>query len=260
MKHEPPGASALYRDPRYYDHAYRRYRPDVSFYVREARRSHGPVLELGVGTGRIALALADADVEVVGIDRSATMLARAVERIAKKPRRIGEKIDLREGDLRTIRLRRRFPLVIAPFNVLQHLYEDEDMTNALAVVRRHLAPGGRFAFDVLVPDPSGLTRDPDHFYKCRPTVHPRDGRRYEYAESFHYDHARQIQTVTMRFTDPEDRDRVFFSQLTQRQIFPRELGLLMHCHGFEVISHDGGFDGESLDERSESQVVVARAR
>lgn len=256
---EPPGARALYRDPRYYDHTYRTYRPDVAFYVKLAKE-RAPVLELGVGTGRIALAIAEAGVELVGVELSEAMLARARERIAKRPARVRERIELVHGDIRDVALGRRFPLVIAPFNVLQHLYEDEDLEEALSVVLAHLGDDGLFALDVLMPDPKALARDPARFYKCRSTILPRDGRRYEYAEAFDYDPGRQIQSVTMRFTDPEDPERVLFSRLVQRQFFPRELAFALKASGLEILSHDGGFDGERIDERSQSQVIVARRR
>ena len=257
MKARGKGERTLYGDAGYYDHAYRRYRPDVDFYVGLARRTGGPVLELGVGTGRIALAIADAGVDVVGVDLSTAMLARASERLAKEPQRIRESITLLEGDMRSLHLGRRFPLVIAPFNALQHLYEDEDIDRALAGCRAHLAPRGLFAFDVLMPDMRAFARDPARFYRCRPTMHPRDGRRYAYAEAFSYDHARQVQTVTMRFTDLADPERVFFRTLTQRQFFPRELAMLVRCAGLSVVAHDGGFSGEPLDELTDSQVVIA---
>lgn len=256
---EPAGARTFYRDARFYDHTYRRYRADVEFYLRLARRHGGPVLELGVGTGRIALALAEEGFDVVGVDRAAEMLARANERAAKKPERVREHLELREGDMRELELGARFPLVIAPFNAFQHLYDDDDIERALASCRRHLAPGGRLAFDVLMPDYRALVRDPSRFYRCRPTVHPRDGRRYAYAEAFSYDHARQIQTVTMRFTDLEDPERVFFTRLSQRQFFPRELASLLRCNDFEILSQHGGFYGEPIDELADSQVVIARA-
>ncbi|HEY8431612.1 MAG TPA: class I SAM-dependent methyltransferase [Sandaracinaceae bacterium] len=257
---EPLGARTFYRDARWYDHTNRRYRDDIDFYVRLARRAGGPVLELGVGTGRVALAMAEAGARVVGVDREPEMLARAAERLAKRSREVRRRVELREGDMRELRLGRRFPLVIAPFNAFQHLYEDDDVERALATCRRHLAPGGKLAFDVLMPDVRALSRDPSRFYKCRPVVHPRDGRRYAYAEAFAYDHARQIQTVTIRFTDLEDPEVVFFSRLTQRQFFPRELAALLRYNGFEILSLDGGFAGEPIDEDTQSLVVVARPR
>ena len=257
---DPPGADAHYRDPRYYDHAYARYTVDRGFYVDMGRLSGGPVLELGVGTGRLAIALADAGLEVVGVDRMAPMLERARERIAKKARRIRERIELVEGDLRDVRLGRRFPLVIAPFNVLQHVYGREDVERALATVREHLAVDGRFIFDVLLPDPRSLAYDPSRFYKSRPVRHPRDGRRYAYDEAFRYDHDRQIQTTIMRFTALDGSGDRFTDELPQRQFFPRELEALLHYNGFAVVAHDGGFHGEPIEEHTESQVVVARAR
>ncbi len=256
---EPAGARTFYRDARFYDHTYRQYRSDRGFYLRWAKKLGGPVLELGAGTGRIAIAIAEAGIDVVGVDLSAAMLARANERVAKQSKRVREHIELREGDMRELDLGRRFPLVIAPFNVFQHLYDEADVEGALATCRRHLTPEGRLAFDVLMPDHRSFGRDPARFYKCRTTVHPRDGRRYAYAEAFAYDAARQVQTVTVRFTDLEDPERVFFSRLAQRQFFPRELAALLRYNDFAIVSHHGGFQREPLDDGAQSQVVLARA-
>ena len=257
---EPPGADAHYRDPRYYDHAYRTYKPDLAFYLEQAHRAGGPVLELGVGTGRVAMALADRGVEVVGLDRMPGMLERARERIARRPRRVRDRITLVRGDMRRVRLDRRFPLVIAPFNVFQHLYDRQDVEAGLGTCRHHLEPGGHLALDVMVPDPVSLARDPNRFYKCRPIKHPRDGRRHAYEEAFRYDHDRQVQVTTMRFTPLEEPGAAFLDELPQRQFFPRELEALLHYNGFDVVRHDGGFEGEPIDELAESQVVLARLR
>ncbi len=120
---------------------------DVSFYVDEAVRSGGPVLELGVGTGRIAVPVALAGVEVVGVDLSAGMLEVARERAALA----GVALDLREGDMREPPVEGRFPLVVIPFRSLLHMETDADRRTALRAVARHLAPGGRFVFDVFAP-------------------------------------------------------------------------------------------------------------
>lgn len=251
-------ADGHYEDARYYDHAYARYKVDLEFYVELARASGGPVLELGVGTARVAMAIADAGIDVVGVDRMPAMLDRARDRLAKRPKRLRERVTLEANDIRELRLGRRFPLVVAPFNAFQHLYSREDVERGLTTVRAHLEPGGRLAFDVLLPDPASLARDPDRFYKCRPVTHPRDGRRYDYAEAFAYDADRQVQTTTIRFTAREGPRAVIVDRLSQRQFFPRELEALLHYNGFEILSHDGGFAGEPIEEDSESQVVVAR--
>lgn len=254
------GSKAHYQDGRYYDQAYRRRRHDVRFYTRLAEESGGPVLELGVGTGRVALAIAKAGIEVVGVEPMAPMLDRASERLDRVPRPVRERIELREGTLERLRLRRKFPLVIAPFNVWMHLYTRQEIEKGFATVRHHLEPGGRFAFDVLLPDPVSLARDPSRRYRGGEVPHPRDGARYRYSEYFDYDPAAQIETVIMDFEHPDDDRRSFCTPLTQRQFFPAELEALLHYNGFKVESHAGDFDAEPITRATESQVIIARLR
>jgi SAM-dependent methyltransferase len=120
---------------------------DVPFYVEEAVRSGGPVLELGVGTGRIAIPTAAAGVAVVGVDRSEGMLEVAGEAADLA----GVTIDLRAGDLREPPVTETFPLVTIPFRSLLHMETDLDRRLALRAVHERLVPGGRFVFDVFSP-------------------------------------------------------------------------------------------------------------
>jgi ubiquinone/menaquinone biosynthesis C-methylase UbiE len=120
---------------------------DVSFYVEEAVRSGGPVLELGVGTGRIAIPVAAAGIEVVGVDLSAGMLEVARERASLA----GVEVDLRQGDMRDPPVDSEFPLVLIPFRSMLHMETDPDRRTVLQAVTRLLEPGGRFVFDVFAP-------------------------------------------------------------------------------------------------------------
>ncbi len=120
---------------------------DVEFYVAEAVRSGGPVLELGVGTGRIAVPIALAGLEVVGVDSSEGMLEVAREAAT----RAGVELDLRFGDLREPPVDERFALVVIPFRSLLHMQTDADRRAALRAVRERLVEGGRFVFDVFTP-------------------------------------------------------------------------------------------------------------
>jgi SAM-dependent methyltransferase len=137
-----------------YDNIARLYDPwsrsvveDVSFYVDEAVRSGGPVLELGVGTGRIAVPVAAAGVHVVGVDLSAGMLEVARERAELA----GVKLDLRQGDMRGPPVDGEFALVAIPFRSLLHMETDPDRRAVLRAAARLLAPGGRLVFDVFAP-------------------------------------------------------------------------------------------------------------
>ena len=137
-----------------YDNIARLYDPwsrsvveDVSFYVDEAVRSGGPVLELGVGTARIAVPIAVAGIEVVGVDLSEGMLDVARERAALA----AVSLDLRQGDMRDPPVEGAFPLVVIPFRSLLHMETDIDRRAVLHAVAERLSPGGRFVFDVFAP-------------------------------------------------------------------------------------------------------------
>ncbi len=254
------GAHAHYEDPAYYDLAYRRRRHDVRFYVEIAEQLGGPVLELGVGSGRVALALARAGIEVVGVDPSQAMLNRAAEKARELPKAKQAHLTLKRGDARRVRLKRLFPLVTSPFNVFMHLYTHRDLSQALATVRMHLAPRGRFVFDVLTPDLRAMVRRPGRLLKGPAVVHPQTGRRYHYMEAFEYDSVRQVQMVSMIFQDAERMDEMKIVPLSQRQFFPQELEALLHCAGFAIDARYGDFSRGPLTEESESQVIVARLR
>lgn len=132
---------------RLYDEWSRSVVEDVPFYVEEARASGGPVVELAVGTGRIAVPIAASGIDVIGVDSSEAMLEICAERAALA----GVELDLRFGDLRDPPVSERVPLVTCPFRSLLHLRTDADRRRALRSVRRLLAPAGRFVFDVFAP-------------------------------------------------------------------------------------------------------------
>lgn len=254
------GAEAHYQDARYYDQAYRRRRHDVRYYTETAEKMGGPVLELGSGTGRVTFAIAKNAIDIVGVEPMAPMLLRAKERLDRLPRSVRDRVELRECGLETLRLRRRFSLVIAPFNVWMHLYTREQIERGFATVRHHLRRGGRFVFDVLLPDPASMSRDPSRRYRGGTVRHPRDGVQYRYSEYFSYDPLTQIETTIMDFEHPTKQSRSFCTPLSQRQFFPAELEALLHYNGFDVESHTGDFTGEAITAATESQVIVARVR
>jgi SAM-dependent methyltransferase len=139
--------SAYDQIARLYDPWSRTVVEDVPFYVREAVRSGGPVLELGVGTGRIAVPIAAAGLDVVGVDLSEGMLDVARERAELA----GVELDLRQGDMRDPPVEGSFALVAIPFRSFLHMETDADRRAVLRVAARLLAPGGRLVFDVFAP-------------------------------------------------------------------------------------------------------------
>lgn len=131
-----------------YDRWCRSVTEDIGFYVDLALESGGPVLELGVGSGRIAVPTALAGVPVVGVDLSPEMLDLAWARAL--PHRVS--LRLVRADMRRLPELGRFALVTVPFRALLHLRDDDERLALLTAVRGLLLPGGRLAFDVFHPD------------------------------------------------------------------------------------------------------------
>lgn len=237
------GTSAHYDDPAYYTKTYARRTDDVRYYVDLAAASGGPVLEYGCGNGRITLPVARAGVHITGVDLSAPMLGDLREQLGREPREVASRVSLRRGDMRALRLSRRFPLVICPFNAFLHLYTREDVERFLARAGEHLTPRGELVFDVSMPEPAELARDPDRAYATPRFRYPAKegpGEVVRYTERFDYDKLRQILFVMMEFTPVSGGER-WTTPLAHRQFFPRELEALLHYNGFEITTLRGDF-------------------
>lgn len=139
---------------RHYDSAYSQMKDliDAPFYFELAKKSRGPVLEIGCGTGRVLLPIARAGIEIHGLDASPHMLKILSGRLTTESADVRKRVRLHKGDMRRFRLRRKFPLVIMPFRPLQHMHTLADQLAALRTAALHLAPRGIFAFDVYYPN------------------------------------------------------------------------------------------------------------
>jgi SAM-dependent methyltransferase len=253
------GATEHYDDALYYTKTYKERTQDVDYYVKLARRSKGPVLEYGIGNGRVALPIARAGIEVTGIDLSQPMLDSLEAHLQSSPKQVRARVRYRQGDMREVRLRQRFPLVIAPFNCVLHLYDRPDMEAFLARVREHLAPEGRFVFDFSVPHGDDLSRDPEKSFGAPRIKHPTTGELTRYAERFEYDRLRQLLLIKMEFT-PEGKSKPWTVPLTHRQYFPREMEAMLHYNGFTNIFFTADFTDDAADQHVDSLVVSCTAK
>jgi SAM-dependent methyltransferase len=214
---------------------------DVPFYVSEAVATGGPVLEVGVGTGRVSVAMARAGVDVVGIDVSPSMLRRARERVQREG--LGGRVEVIEADMRGFELERTFKLAVLPYRVLAHALTPDEQLSALRSVRAHLPPGGRLVFNLPVPRPDGLALHDGLRREGRYQLD--DGR--EAVLWRHADYEPGTQRVRFHFVvdhlDPEGRvtDRVHGESLV-RQNSPGEIEHALARAGFEIVDRWGWFD------------------
>ena len=147
-----------------YDYWAREMTEDVPWYVELAQEATGPVVELAVGTGRVAIPVAQAiGRRVIGIDRSPAMLAEARRRADEA----GVDLDLRLGDMRDLSLEEPADLIYCPFRSLTHLPTWHDKRRVFERVAASLQPGGRFAWNAFAFSPFVAVRIHDQ----RTTLH-----------------------------------------------------------------------------------------
>jgi SAM-dependent methyltransferase len=235
------GTEAHYRDAGYYTANYRDRVEDIEYYLELCLERGGSVLEYGCGNGRIALPLANAGVEVTGVDCSAEMLADLRQRLKRGRPEVARRVRVRRGDMRAVRLGRRFDLVLCTFNTFLHLYTRRDVERFLARVKSHLAPRGRFVVDVSMPMAEELARDPQRLFRAPRFRHATTGALVRYGERFRYDPLRQVQLVDMVFEPVDQPARTWVTPLAHRQFFPQELEALLHYNGLEVVGLHGDY-------------------
>jgi ubiquinone/menaquinone biosynthesis C-methylase UbiE len=233
-------------------------RRDVPFWRRVAAGADGPVLELGCGTGRVSLPLARAGVNLVGIDRSAPMLDRARRQIRRSSNpQIRKSLRLVRGDIRTLPFDAgAFPMVLAPYGILQSLIRPRDLTAALASVARVLAGGGIFGID-LVPDVPKWRE-----YENRVQLRGRaGGAQLTLIESVRQDPKRHLTTFEQKYVERRgERTREHRFDLTFRTLSVRQMTGQLERAGFRVDSVLGDYRGRPWDDRADVWIILAKKR
>lgn len=234
-------------------------RRDVAFWQRVAARARGRVLELGCGTGRVSLPLAKSGVDLVGIDRSPSMLARAYERnrSRKASRSRRHRLKLVRGDIRDLPFERRaFSMVLAPYGILQSIIRDRDLTETLESVARVIAPGGVFGID-LVPDVPNWRE-----YENRVQLRGRNGAAHlTLVETVRQDERRRLTTFDQRYLVRRGRHTTeHHFELVFRTLPIRMMVGRLERAGFRVDALFGDYRGKPWDERSDVWIILARRR
>jgi SAM-dependent methyltransferase len=218
-----------------------------------AGREGGPIVEWGAGTGRLTIPLARASFDVTGVELSGEMVERGRAKDASA--------EWVHGDIRTVKLGRRFRLAICGFNSFLCLLGVDDALAFLRNAREHLEPGGLLGTEVSafspedLADPPGGPRRQHDFTRGLP-----EGRLDRFSVS-RYDPASQLLAMRLfyelRGEDGALKERRVHD-LTIRVAGRDELGLMLRLAGFEVEAVYGGFEGEPFAAASDHLIVLAR--
>jgi SAM-dependent methyltransferase len=224
------------------EHAWKDPAASVEFLTRLADQRR--VLELGVGTGRIAIPLSERGIDVVGLDASLEM----VEKMRQKPG--GADVEVLIGDMATSDLGGPYGLVFVAFNTIFGLVDQRRQVDCFRNVRRALGEGGRFALECYVPDLRRF-QEGNQAVRVLPTSRPE---RLRLNAALHFPDEQRIETHVVVIAEGE----VQVLPVSLRYIWPSELDLMAQLAGFELEDRYGGWSGEPFNAQSGFHVSVYR--
>ena len=240
-------------------------RKDLEFYVDLCRAAKGEVLELGCGTGRILIPAAEAGCTITGLDQAGFMLDRCRTKLRTLApdvqQDVQKRVTLVEADMTNFSLGRTFALVTVPFRPLQHLVRVEEHLGLLACAHRHLAPGGKLAFDVFHPHLTTLAEALNlDEVEDTPEQSLADGRRIRRTFRVTAKHrAEQRNDIELIYyvQDSAGNTTRLVQAFPMRYFFRFEIEHLLARAGFELQNLFGNFDRSPFTDSSPEMVVIA---
>jgi SAM-dependent methyltransferase len=234
----------------YYDLEHDEFRADIDFYLNLLEPS--PVLEIGTGTGRIAMALSESGFEVWAIDSSPAMLVRARKRADESPR-----VHLINESVLDLNLGRTFPAAIVPLNTLWHLPDSKLQRSALDRIRRHLDAGGILCIDNSNPltlADRGSRGDVRMRFSS-----VRDGHSVTCLSAAWDDEENQAMRLELIFDEIDSRGRLTRAQsrLNLRYVFRGELEAMLRDIGFQPRQTYGSYDLDPYTADGPNLIVVS---
>ncbi len=228
------------------------------FYVRLCSESAGVIVELGIGTGRIAVDVAKKDKNIIGVDISNSMLEQCRLRAMKEG--VLDRIKLIQGDIRTFELHQKANLMIFPFRSIGHFLSLESKKQALQNIFNQLAPGGKFVFDHYVfcepwaKNHDGVSRLMHH------SRIPNEGSLYIW-DTYQYNYSAQQMNCTVTIEKTDENGVVgsrIHCPLSFSWIYPEQVRQLAADVGLEFEAVYGDFSYNELKDVSSEQVWLFR--
>ena len=239
-----------------YDLFYADFEEDLEMYRGFAERTGGPILEVGSGTGRVALTLAEEGHTVVGLELSEAM--RAVAQLKAEQAQLAGRVEFVAGDMRRFMIDQHFGLIIAPLNTFLHNLTLDDQLATLACLKKHLHPGGLLLLDCFNPDPEHAADD-RRLIVQRSVVDRATGQVALLLLSRTTDWGQQLQEITYLIDRSDQLGAVQRAvlQTSFRFIFRNEMPLLLKLGGFDLKEVYGSYELESFEAGSDKLIVVA---
>lgn len=235
---------------RFYDAVYEKIlnNAGLNFYLDEISNAKGSVLEIGAGTGRIFVPALENGADIYGIDQSESMLEKLKEKISERD---FNRVSLQ--DVREFSLNKKFKLIYAPFRIFSHLISVDDQLKALNKIYEHLDEGGKFIFDVFVPNLKRIAED-EEALDFEGEYEP--GKSVKRFVSVKRNPVNQISDITFKFVwDENGKEQSEECSFPMRYYFRYELENLIGRTKLMLDNIYGGFDKSELSNDSKDFVV-----
>lgn len=255
---QPSDSESIHYDGKHYDLIYENFYPfpnltsfDLPFWADMASQYGDPILELGCGTGRIALPLTEKKLRVTGIDISDSMLNQAREKSSQ--------VEWIKSDIRNFDLGKQFSLIIFPLNSIYHLLTLDDLESCLSCVKKHLSVEGRFVIDTTnYYTQYGMEAMWSHspiLYSIYPDP---DGKGTVIVTAVNqFDLTEQIATTKLFFQLLGQKEQ-FVEEIKLRLYHSNELEMLLKYNGFTVESKLGSYDKAPFNSKSPNHITICK--
>ncbi len=222
---------------------------DLEFYLKEAKKANGSVLEVACGTGRILLPLLEAGVDIDGFDISNKML----QVLKKKAEEKNLKVNVWKADMRNFKSKKKYDLIIVPYRAFNHVEKSEDQIKTLKNIKKHLKKGGRLILNFFYPDFNFMAKKDGKITKKVPISIK--GKKYRLSEKVSYSPSEQLIRDDWLLEDLKGhKKKVLNFHLCY--IYKKEFELLLRLAGYREWKVYGGFKKEKLVKSKQEMVWI----
>jgi ubiquinone/menaquinone biosynthesis C-methylase UbiE len=222
---------------------------ELEFYLKEAKKAKGPVLEVACGTGRILLPLLEAGVDIEGFDISEKMLSV----LKKKAKQKGMRANVKKSDMRNFKSRKKYDLIIVPYRSFLHVEKTEDQIKTLKNFKRHLKKGGRLILNFFYPDFNFMAKMNGKLSKKQKVMIK--GKMFTIQDVPNFEPINQLNRVDWFLKDEKGKKKKIL-KIHLCYIYKKEFELLLRLAGFTIWKVYGGFKKEKLTKSKQEMVWI----
>ncbi len=231
---------------------------DINAYIEFGNKYGNDILELGSGTGRLLIPLVENGFMVTGLELNEDMINICNKKL--KEIKMKDNAHIIRGTMTNFNLNRKFDLIIAPCNVINHLLNENDFSDMLNCVKRHLKKDGVFIIDNSIPDIKMLSQK-DGVEEQFKFVNPINNNIIIDKFTAKYDYVNQIEYNHIRLEEYHNDELVRTAETNEKLVyyFPREIRNHLKYNNFTIVEERGALLSKGrITEKSNEMVFICK--